>query len=204
VGLLAGALTATALMMFLSCLLAWHALRRVLDIPRLPRPRGMYWALGLAWGALAVASTATAVAALLLRDHQRLDGRTEVGELRCEPTVNGRARVELRTAGSPLSAMPLRYDVDGQTCVVSVKEVELRPALRALGLGALARIDAVGSAAIPTTNPSWLTPAPAGRAGLLGLVVQRTHAVQIAVPADPKQRFVVVAAPGEDPSLQPI
>ena len=97
-------MTATALMTILSCVLAWHALRRVLDIPRVPRPRGMYWALGLAWGALAVASTGTAVAALLLRDHQRLDGRTEVGELRCEPTLDGHARAELRTAGSSLSA----------------------------------------------------------------------------------------------------
>jgi len=87
---------------------------------------------------------------------------------------------------------------------VSVKEVELRPALRALGVGTLARIDAVGVAAIPTTNPPWLTPGAAARGGLLGLVIQRTHAVQIAVPADPKQRFVVVAAPGEEPSLQPM
>jgi hypothetical protein len=202
-GLLAGAVVATALMVTVSGVLAWHWLRRVLDVPRITRPPGMYMALALAWGALALGSAATIMAALLLRDHQPLAGRTQVGELRCHPTADGHVRLEIANVGASLPANREQYDGEGESCVVSVKEVALRPGLRALGLGALARIESVGSAARPTANPAWLTPVPAAPGGVLGLVVQQTRAVQIVVRADSEQRYVVVAAPGQQPALQP-
>ncbi len=203
-GLLAGALVATALRLTVSAVLAWHGLRRVLDVPRVPRPRGVYLALALTWGALAVGSAATIMAALLLRDHQPLAGRTQVGELRCHPAANGHVRLEIAIAGATLPATPEQYDGEGDVCVLSVKEVSLRPGLRALGLGALARIESVGTAARPTANPAWLTPLPMAPGGLLGLVVQQTRAVEIVVRPDAKQRFMLVAAPGEAPALQPV
>lgn len=203
-GLLAAALIATALMMVVSSVLVWHGLRRALDVPRVPRPPGIYLALALAWGALALGSAATIMTALLLRDHRPLTGRTQVGELRCQPTADGHVRLEIAPAGSSFSDPLERYEGQGEACVVSVTEVALRPGLRALGLGALARIESVGTAPRPTANPAWLTPVPAGAAGLLGLVVQHTRAVQIVVRADSNQRFVIVAAPGQDPALQPV
>jgi hypothetical protein len=201
--LLAGAFAATLLMTVVSGVLAWHGLRRLLDVPHLPRPAGVYWALLVTWALLATGAAATTMTALLLRDNQRLNGRTEIGELRCEATATGHVSLEIRAAGAPPAAVPERYDLPGDACVVSVKEVQLRPGLWPLGVETLARVDAVGPIARPAVNPTWLTPLPASRAGVLGLVIQRTHAVQIIVPADPKQRFVVVAAPGEHPALQP-
>jgi hypothetical protein len=198
-GLLAGTGAAAALLALLSGLCAWHWLRRVLDVPRIPRPRAMYYALALAWGGLAAASAATTMGILLLRDHQRVAGRTELGEVRCEPTAAGHVRAEIKTA-----AAPEQYDVSGDACTISIKEIELRPGLRALGLGSLARVDAVGTLTRPTANPGWLTPAETPGPGLLGLVVRRTHAVRFVVPADPNRRFVLVAAPGQDPALQPM
>jgi hypothetical protein len=198
--LLAGALAALALLVLCSAVLAWHGLRRVLDIPRVPRQRGIYWTLALTWGLAAAASAVTLMAALLLRDHQRLDGPTRIGELRCETAGPGRVRLELRAA-APSSAGPERYDVAGDACVVSVREVELRPGLRAFGVRALARVDGVGASARPTASPRWLTPDTAVGSRLLGLVVLRTRAVPVVVPPDPKQRFVLVATPGSDLDL---
>jgi hypothetical protein len=200
--LVAGAAVAIVLTAVVSALLAWHGLRRVLDIPRVPRPRAMYWALAVVWAVLATACAGTVMAAFLLRDHERLVGRTQIGELRCEATGPGRVRVELKTA-KPSGPAAERYDIDGDACVVSVREVELRPGLRALGIHDLARVYGVGPEALPTAGPSWLTLDTAGGARLLGLVVRRTHAVPVVVPADPKQRFVLVAAPGRDPVLEP-
>jgi hypothetical protein len=203
-GLLAAVLVATALLVFLSGLLGWHWIRRVLDVPRVPRPRGMYWALAVTWSLLAIAVSATAMAVLLLRDHHRVDGRTQIGELRCEPALNGHVRAEIRTPRISSTATPEGYDLEGDTCVVAVKEIDLRPGLKVLGLGAMARLDAVGKLARPTTNPRWLTPAAMSRPSLLGLVVQHTRAVPLVIRADAKQRFVVFAAPGQAPELQPL
>jgi hypothetical protein len=202
--LLAGALVAMALLALCSAVLAWHGLRRALDIPRIPRPRGIYWALALVWSLAATASVVTVMAALLLRDHQRLDGPTRIGELRCEAAGPGRVRLELRAASpsSSPSPGPERYDVAGDACVVSVREVELRPGLRALGVQALARVDGVGPSARPTSSPRWLAPDTALGARLFGLVVRSTRALPVVVPPDPKQRFVLVATPGSDLTLE--
>jgi hypothetical protein len=200
--LLAFALFAMALLAFVSGVLGWHGLRRAFGVPRVPRPRAMYCALALAWGLLLTASAATAMSALLLRDHDRLDGPTEIGEVACEPTTEGHSRVEIRTVGGARLGNPERYEVVGDSCTLSVKEIDFRPGLRPLGLRALARVDEVGSVVRPTANPIWLTPTAAARSRVLGLVVEQTRAFRMTVPAGVNQRFVVVATPGQEPALQ--
>jgi hypothetical protein len=199
----ASVLATVVLTAAVSAVLVWHGLRRLLDVPRIPRPRALYWVMTFAWGLLGTACVATVMAALLLRDHKRLDGRTEIGVIRCEATAPGQVRVEVKTPTSSTAAAE-RYDVAGETCVVSVKEIELRPALQALGVRALVRVDGVGSVVRPAAGPSWLAPDRAGGgAGLFGLVIRRTHAASVVVPADPSRRFVVVARPGQEPVLEP-
>jgi hypothetical protein len=199
--LIGSVLGAAVLLAVFSGVLAWHGLRRLMDVPRVPRPRAMYLALIGMWGLAATACAATAIAVLLLRDHQRLDGRTQIGEVRCERTQPGHVRMQVKAAASP-SGSPESYDIAGDTCMVSVREVELRPGLQALGVGTLARVDGVGSVTRPAANPSWLTPATAARSRLLGLVVRRTEAVSVVVPADSRQH-AVVAAPGRAVVLEP-
>jgi hypothetical protein len=201
--LIGGALIALVLTTLLSVILVWHALRRVFDVPRVPRPRALYWLLTCAWGALALGFTATAMTALLLRDHRPVDGRTPIGEVTCAVTGPGHVRAELRAAAPPAGAAPERYDLQGEACVFSVKEVELRPGLQALGLQALARVDAIGPLTRPAANPGWLTPGAGTRPRMLGLVVGSTRTLPVLVPADSKQRFVLVAAPGQAPALVP-
>ena len=192
--LMGGALGLAILLTLLSGVLLWHGLRRLMDVPRVPRPGAMYLVLASLWGLTATACAAIAIAVLLLRDHQRVDGRTPIGEVRCEQTQPGRLRVEVSTAGS---AGAERYDIAGDNCTLSVKEMELRPGLHALGVRTLARVDGVGPQTRPEATPTWLT-----RSRLLGLVVRRTEAVSIVVPADSKQH-ALVAAPGRDVALEP-
>jgi hypothetical protein len=201
--LIGGAAAAIALTATVSILIVRHALRRLLDVPRIPRSRAIYYLLAAAWGLLVTCAAATAMAALLLRDLRPLDGRTAIGEVTCQATAPGHLRAEV-TLRAPVAAAPERYDIQGEACVVSVLEVELRPGLRALGLDVLARVDGVGALVRPSTNPRWLTPDDRPSARLLGLVVRRTRATPIVVPPDPKQRFVLVAAPGQDPALERI
>jgi hypothetical protein len=197
--LVGGVLVAGLLLALFSGVLAWHGLRRLMDVPRVPRPRAMYLVLAAMWGLTATACAATAIAVLLLRDHQRLDGRTQIGQVRCEPATPGHVRLEVTAASSSTSSStPERYDIAGDSCTVSVREMELRPGLQALGLSTVARVHGVGPSARPEASPAWLI-----GSRLLGLVVRRTQASSVVVPADSKQRFVLFATPGHDVVLEP-
>src|SRR5215471_1280875 len=76
IGLLAAAV--------LTLLLGWHGLRRLFDIPRVPRPAGMYVTLGALWIALVTFGAMSAGTMVLLRDHQRVGARTPLADVRCE------------------------------------------------------------------------------------------------------------------------
>jgi hypothetical protein len=199
--LIGGVLSAAVLLALLSGVLAWHGLRRLMDVPRVPRPMAMYLVLAGLWGLAATACAATAIAVVLLRDHKRVDGRTTIGEVRCEQAQPGHVRIEVTAQASP-TPMPERYEIAGDTCTLSVREVELRPGLQALGVSTLARVDGVGQLARPAANPAWLTPATVTRSRLLDLVVRRTEAVSVVVPADAKPR-ALIAAPGRAVVLEP-
>jgi hypothetical protein len=199
--LIGGVLGAAVLLALLSGVLAWHGLRRLMDVPRVPRPAAMYLVLAGLWGLAATACAATVIAVLLLRDHKRVEGRTAIGEVRCEPGQPGHVRIEVNGQASP-SGQPERYEIAGDSCTLSVREVELRPGLQALGVTRLARVDGFGQLTRPAANPGWLTPTMPTQPGLLGLVVRRTEAVSLVVPADAKPR-ALIAAPGRGVVLEP-
>ena len=190
--LIVGALVVMGLAALFSAVLLWHACRRVFDVPRVPRPQALYWVMTASWAVLVTASVAIVVTALLLRDHQRLAGRTQIGELRCETTQPGHVRVEFKAGTAPENMLE-RYDMEGDACRVSVQEVELRPGLKPFGVHALARVD-VGSLARSPAQPSWLMP----------LVVRSTRAVPVVVPADSTQRFMLMLSPGQAVALERI
>jgi hypothetical protein len=199
-----GVATSAALVLTtaLTCLLAWHWLRRALDVPRVPRPRAMYGTLVVLWAALAASSVAALVAGLLLRDHRRLAGPTDLAVLRCQQTAAGRLRMEVLPLGSRQAGAAEQYDLEGNACDASIIEIELRQSLRALGMPALARLDAVGPFSRPRINPAWLTPASGRPANLTGVVVLQSRVMHIVVPTDPTRRFILTAAPGQNPSLR--
>jgi hypothetical protein len=198
--LIAGALLGSVLMLLVSATLFWHWIRRRLNITYVPRVREVYVALGIAWGALATCCVSMLMAVMLLRDHSRIDARTELAEVRCEPAGPGRVRAEVTFAG----AAPESYDIEGSACVLSVTELEMRTALQALGMGTLARVDKVGSSPRVMINPVWLAPNASTVSGLLlALAVRYSRVIPVTLPADAQHRFVLVAAPGRDPVLEP-
>src|SRR5262245_14012602 len=195
--LLAAVVIGGVLAVALTALLAWHAARRVFDIPRVPKPPAMYVALGGSWAALVAGFAAGLATIVLLRDYRRVDRPTELAEVRCAPAGHNRVQMELRPG--PLAPTE-RYDVEGDTCVVWVNQVELRPGLGALGVRALSRVEGVGTFARPAVNPTWLTPrAPQGR--VMNLLVRRAERVPLAVPASAGSRVVLVSSPG-GPAIQ--
>jgi hypothetical protein len=174
------ALSVGVLTAVLAAQLSQQAARRLFGVPHVPRARVTYAALATLWVGLAASLGAALVTAFLLRDHQRVEGRTPLADLRCETIEPGRLRAELTT---PRSSTPERYDIVGDECVLSMVDVDLRPGLRFLGVSELSRIAGVGSVRRPSANPAWLTPDPQQGRRLLGLLVRDTHGVSVAVPA---------------------
>ena len=197
--LVVGAIAGAALAAILAAQLGWHAYRRLFGVPRVPRGRATYVVMAALWGGLLAACGAAVVMALMLRDQQPVDAGHPLVELRCEAIAPGHLRVEL---SSPPSPTPEHYDLEGDACVVSVVAVELRPALRILGLRELARVDGVGPLPRPRVNAEWLTPHPEPRGRLLDLLVRRTQNVSVVVPADAQERFLDITSP-DRPALTP-
>lgn len=187
----------------LSALLFWHWLRRALDVPRVPKPRAMYGTLAVGWAGLATLTLAVIVTGFLLRDHQRVTGATDLAVIRCEPAGAGRLRMDIQPLDADRAVAPEHYQLAGDACAASIVAVDLRAGLRALGVPALARIDAVGPYRRGRTNPGWLTPASSRRPDVTALVVRQSRVVPVVIPAQVGRPFVLTAAPGQDPSLRP-
>jgi hypothetical protein len=197
--LLWGAIAGVALLAVVTVVLAWHGLRRLFDLPRVPKPRAMYFVLVGSWLALVTVCSAAIGAIALLRDYRHVDLPTQLAEVRCAVADLDRLELELRPPSSPT---PERYDVAGDKCIVWVKQVELRPGLGGLGLRALSRVEGVGPIVRPAANPGWLTPEPQRARRLVDLFVRNTTTVPIAVPLDQRARMVLVSSP-TGPTLQP-
>jgi hypothetical protein len=197
--LLFGAVFAVLFGAALTLILGWHGLRRLFGIPRIPRPPALYLVLSTLWVAFVAAACGSIGMILLLRDHQRVEGRTELAEVRCDASGPDHLQAQLLTSRS---AAPERYDLQGDACVVWVRQVELRPGFAALGVRALSRIDRVGPLDRPNATPEWLTPRRFLGRRLTDLVVRRTEAVPVTVPAGAQKRMVVVSSPG-GPTLEP-
>ena len=190
--LLGGVVFGVAVLAALTLFLAWHGLRRVFDVPRVPRPRAMYVVLGAMWLALATACAGALGAIVLLRDYRNVDRPTELAEVRCAAVDEGRMRLDLHAASV---AAPESYQIDGDVCVVWVKQVELRPGLQRLGIHALSRVEGVGALVRPAANPDWLTPQPRGAGRLVNLFVGDTKTVPVAIPIDTPARVVLMSSP---------
>ena len=178
----------------LTLMFGWHGLRRLFDVPRVPRPCGMYLALAALWiGLVGIGSMAVGTI-MLLRDHQRVDARTQLAEVRCEVAGADHVRVELRTSSA---VDPEQYDFPGDACLVRVQQVELRSGLAILGIRALSRIDGVGPIHRPAASLDW----KARR--FVDLVTRRNEVVSVAVPLDAQLRSVQVS-PATGPTLDRI
>src|SRR5687767_1157673 len=93
------AITSIALGAFLLLLLGWHVVRRILDVPRVPRGAGTY-AVMVSFCVLSIAGGATAlVVAAALGDWQTQVGPSPVAEVHCRRTAPNRVEVSYVTLG---------------------------------------------------------------------------------------------------------
>jgi hypothetical protein len=177
--------------------LIWHALRRLVDSPRVPMSRATYFVLGmLCLVLLAVAAFPVGVGRLL-RDHARVDGgqRTRVAEVRCAPAAKGKVRITYAPTGGD-AADEEQIESAGPSCRLLAEVVTLRALPARLGLGTLVRVTEVGEAARPSEMPAWLLPAPDQSPRFpLALVVRQARRTSLQAPPDAAAVYHLVASP---------
>lgn len=191
VGIVAGVLGAV-----LFVWLGWHALRRVLDSPRIPLGGATYFILGLLCvGLLAVAAVPLGVGQLL-REHALVDGAgTRVAEVRCTPAGAGKVRISFTPTRSPDGAAE-QVESAGPDCRLSAELVTLRSLPARLGLGALVRVTNVGEATRPSGLPSWALPGPNSPPPFpMALLVRQARVTSVQAAADAGAIYHLVASP---------
>jgi hypothetical protein len=185
------AITSIALGALLLVMLGWHVVRRILDVPRVPRAGALY-ALMVTTCALSIAAGVTALAvAAALGDWQAQIGPSAMAEVHCRRV--GAAR---ELSFTPLGPDGRRGPEETQTaeelpCAVGVERLRFHPPLGRLGLIERLRLARVGAVSRPTTTPSWRAlPQP------FGVPIASLEAQQVAIPTDDGARYRLVADEG--------
>jgi hypothetical protein len=185
------AITSIAVGVGLLALLVWHVVRRILDVPRIPRGFGTYAFMLIACVLLiAEGATSLAVAAALGDWQNPVDaGASAIAEVHCRRL--GPSRVELRYA--TLGAGGQRGPEQTQTiaaasCGIAVERLRFHPPLPRLGLLERLRLVPVGTSAPAATTPPWRAlPQP------LGLPIASAEAQQLAIPTADDAPYRIVA-----------
>jgi hypothetical protein len=177
--------------------LAWRALRRMVNSPRVPLGAATYVILTALCGGLLTVGGAAYGISRLLRDHARLDGRVRLAELRCEKTAPGRVRITFAPWGTsaPSPDRSEQIESNGSDCRVSADLVRLRALPSRLGVSALVRVSRVGESTVPAQNPEWLQPGHAVPAWPLALVVRDSQTSSVAALPDARAVYHLVASP---------
>jgi hypothetical protein len=185
------AITSIALGAALLVLLGWHVVRRILDVPRVPRARALY-ALIVSLCALCIGAGVTALAvAAALDDWQAQVGPAAMAEVHCR-----RVGASRELSFIPLGPDGRRGPEETQTaeelpCAIGVERLHFRPPLGRLGLIERLRLARVGAVRRPTTTPTWRAlPQP------FGVPVASLEAQQVAIPTEDGARYRLVADEG--------
>jgi hypothetical protein len=142
--------------------LAWHAARRVFDVPRVPRGVGSYVVQVVACLALLGAGIIALAVAAGLEDWQGVPGTTPLAEVQCS---------RITPTSAQLSFVPLRADgargpeevETVASCDLSIERLHfVRPFTR-FGLVERNRLAQVGTRRRPLETPNWTSlPRPFG------------------------------------------
>jgi hypothetical protein len=182
------AITSIALGAALLLLLGWHVVRRMLDVPRIPRGAAFYTIAVLACiASIASGVTALAVAAAL-NDWQKAAGAGAIAEVHCRRTGPNRVELGYVIIGSDGKRGPQETQtIDSPTCAVAVEKLHFPQALARLGLMERHRLSGVGAARRSST-PLWRAlPQP------MGLPIAYADAQQVAIPSEDGAPYRVVA-----------
>jgi hypothetical protein len=168
-------ITCAILAALLILLLVWHAVRRILDVPRVPRGAGFYVLMVVVAAAALGAGVGALVVAAALDDWPGVIGQPAQAELRCRrqsPTAARLSFVPLDPRG------PEEAEVV-PACEVAVDRLRFGGRLNRFGLFERFRLAQVGTRARPPGTPEWRAlPQPFG-VPVAGISQQR-----LAVPPD--------------------
>lgn len=164
-------------------LLAWHALRRMLDRPRVPLRAGVYVVLVLLCAALSGAGFFALTVASALGDWAPLPADGVVAEVRCR-MQDGRLAMSFVPIGPAGRPEPEESATStGTSCDVGGEVLRFRPALSWLGLDTAHRVFRIGAQGRTTKTPAWRAlPRP------LGIELGQTRPETVAVPAAADRR----------------
>ena len=182
------AITGIALGALLLLMLGWHVVRRILDVPRVPRGAGTY-AVMVGFCVLCIAGGTTAlVVASALDDWQRQVGPA-VAEVQCRRTGPTRVEVSYVTLGPDgKRGAEEKQTIESLPCEIAIERLHFPQALARLGLSERRRLARVGGYRLATTTPTWRAlPQP------MGLPLAYADAQQIAIPTEDGAPYRVVA-----------
>jgi hypothetical protein len=182
------AITGLALGVLLLLLLGWHVVRRMLDVPRVPRGAAFY-AVTVAACILFIAGGVTALAvAAALEDWQSQAGPGAIAEVHCRRTGPNRVELGYVTIDANGKRAPEETQtIESLPCAVAVEKLHFQPGLARLGLIERHRLSGVGAARHSST-PLWRAlPQP------MGLPIASAEAQQVAIPSEDGVRYRVVA-----------
>lgn len=174
------AITSVALGAALLLLLGWHVVRRILDVPRVPRGAGMYTILVSACLIFIGAGVTALAVADALADWQTQIGPSPVAEVHCKrlgPTQISLSYVLLGPDGQ--RGPEEKQTVDSPTCEVAVERLHFHGPLARLGLIERLRLARIGKIERPTTTPWWRAlPEP------MGIPLAAATAQQVSIPSE--------------------
>jgi hypothetical protein len=183
------AITSIVLGAALLLLLGWHVVRRILDVPRVPRGAGTYaFLVGACVLSITGGATALLVAAAL-GDWQSQVGLSTVAEVHCRRTGPTQVEVSYATLGPDGKRGPEeKQTIESLPCEVAVERLHFPQALARLGLNERHRLARVGTFRRPTSTPVWRSlPQP------MGLPIAYAEAQQVAIPTEDGAPYRVVA-----------
>jgi hypothetical protein len=170
-------------------LLGWHVVRRILDVPRVPRGRALY-AILIGACVLLIGEGVTGLAiANALEDWQPRLGASAVAEVHCRRLAPTRVQVGVVTLDADgRRGAEETQTIDNLPCEVAVERLRFHQGLERLGLLDRLRLARVGTVARPTSTPPWRAlPQP------MGLPIASSEAQQVAIPTEDDAPYRVVA-----------
>ena len=185
-------ITSVSLGAVILVLLGWHVVRRLLDVPRVPRGAGMYTLLvGLCALSIAAGVTTLAVAAAL-GDWQAQVGPAAMAEVQCRRVAPSRAELSVVTLdANGRRGRPETQTIDARPCEVAVERLHFLTPLARLGLMERHRVSRMGAVPRPIATPVWRAlPQP------LGLPIAAADAQQLAIPSEDGTPYRIIADDG--------
>jgi hypothetical protein len=180
-------ITCTALAGVVILVLLWHAIRRALDIPRVPRGPGTYVVMVLATAGLLAAGVGAFVVAAGLDDWPP-PGRAPLAEVRCHKLTPTTARLSFVPLALDGARGPEEVESVARSCDLGFQRLRFAAPLARFGLIERLRLARVGNRLRPAGTPAWRAlPQP------LGAPVAVASDEQLPVPPEDDRPYRVLA-----------